>query len=122
MIEFKRLLKSIRYALRGVRFAFKEEQNLRIHVFASVFVIAVALFLNIRVWEIIILILLIFAVLILEMINTIFERLADMLQPRLHTYVKIIKDMMAATVLMAVIGSAVIGVIIFFPYLAILLK
>lgn len=122
MLNIRRLLKSFKYAFRGFRKAFIQEQNLQIHVAVSIVVIFLGVYLNIRKWEMITLLLLIFAILILELINTIFERLADMLRPRIHSYVEVIKDVMAATVLIAAIGAVIIGIIIFFPYLASLLK
>lgn len=56
------------------------------------------------------------AVFILEMLNTVFERLSDILQPRLHHYIGEIKDLMSAVVLVAALASAIIGLIIFVPY------
>ncbi len=61
-------------------------------------------------------------VLVLEVLNTIIEHLVDMLQPRLHTYVRSIKDMMAAAVLLASIGAFFIGILIFLPYFSPLLS
>jgi diacylglycerol kinase len=58
----------------------------------------------------------IMAVLVLESLNTIFEHLSDILKPRLHDYVRIIKDIMAATVLITSLGALVVGIIIFWPY------
>ena len=122
MIRIKSVFKSISYAISGFRRAFNEEQNMRIHVFAGMFVILLAFFFEVRKWEAVTLILMITAIIILELINTIFERFSDMLQPRVHTYVKVIKDMMAATVLVAAISAIVIGILIFYPYLSEILK
>jgi diacylglycerol kinase len=56
-------------------------------------------------------------VLVLEIINSIFERIVDVYKPRLNPYVRDIKDMMAAAVLIASLGAAIIGLMIFIPYL-----
>lgn len=122
MLSFRRLTKSFKYAIRGFFKALREEQNLQIHVLASIFVLGLGFWLKIDHWEFLVLLLMIIAILILEMINTVFERLTDMLKPRRHLYVEIIKDMMAATVLIAAIGAIIIGGIIFYPYLENLLK
>lgn len=122
MLSFRRLRKSFKYAIRGFLKALKEEQNLQIHVMVSIFVLALGFWLGIDHWEFVLLILMIIAILILEIINTVFERLTDMLKPRRHLYVEIIKDMMAATVLIASVGAVIIGSIIFYPYLEIFLK
>ena len=61
-------------------------------------------------------IILIMAVLVMEILNTTFEYLSDLLKPRLHHYVRTIKDIMAGAVLLTAVGSAVIGLMIFLPY------
>jgi diacylglycerol kinase len=57
------------------------------------------------------------SVLALEVINTLFERVLDIIQPQPDERVKKIKDLMAALVLLASIGAASIGIIIFLPYI-----
>lgn len=112
-----RFVKSVRYALAGFRYTFAHEQNFRMHVLAGVVVLAFALLFRVEVWQAIVLLLVITSVLILEILNTIFEKLTDLVKPRLHHYVGVIKDLMAAAVLLAAVGSVVIGVLIFFPYI-----
>jgi len=53
---------------------------------------------------------------VLELINSVLERLVDVLKPRLHPYVESIKDMMATVVLIFSIGAILIGLLIFTPY------
>ncbi len=57
-------------------------------------------------------------VLVAELLNTAFEHLCDVVQPELHASVKAAKDVAAGAVLVASIGAAVIGALIFWPYLA----
>jgi len=64
-----------------------------------------------------ILFLTIFIVLSLEIINSTFEKLIDFLNPKFNPYIGEIKDMAAGAVLLAAIGSIIIGIIIFLPYL-----
>ena len=59
----------------------------------------------------------IFAVLTLELVNIAIERLLDFLQPEYSDKVRIIKDLMAAIVLLASLGAAVIGLIVFWPHI-----
>lgn len=56
--------------------------------------------------------------LVLELVNTIVERFADLLEPRIHPYVHVIKDLMAATVVVAAASAVIIGFMIFLPYVA----
>jgi diacylglycerol kinase len=116
MFSFRRLFRSFKYALKGFLIVFREEQSFQIQLIVAVAVLGLIFYFNLRVWEIALLLLLIMTVLVLELINSIFERLVDVLKPRLSNYVREIKDIMAATVLLASIVSTVIGVIIFWPY------
>lgn len=74
------------------------------------------MFFQVRALEAVALTLVIIAVLVLEIVNTVVEKFIDLLKPRMHHYSGAIKDMMAAAVLLAAIGAVVIGVLIFYPY------
>lgn len=115
VFNLKKFSKSISHATRGFRYVLKE-QNFRIQILFSVVVIFLILFLGLRVWETVALIMMIVLVLVLEIINSIFERIMDILEPRVHPYAKTVKDMMAAAVLIASFGAAFVGVVIFWPY------
>lgn len=116
MIEHRRLIKSFQYALLGLKKVFLEEQNFRIHSIVALLVIILGFYFQITIWEWIIVILLIALILILEIINSIFERLLDLLKPRIHEYVGDIKDMTAAAVFVGATIAVIIGLIIFLPY------
>jgi diacylglycerol kinase len=60
-------------------------------------------------------------ILVLELLNTTVERLVDLLKPRLSAYVRDVKDMMAATVLVASLFALLVGMMILFPHLTLLL-
>jgi len=117
MINLKRLLKSFKYALLGLGKVFWQEQNFRIHLIFTVIVLILAVYFQIQIWQFIILIFIIALVLILEIINTIFERLLDLLKPRIHQYVADIKDMTAAMVFIGALAAFIAGVLIFLPYI-----
>lgn len=116
-IRLRTLKNSFRYAWKGVKTVFQNEQNFRIQIAISVIVIFAMLGFHIRALEAVALILMMLVVLILEILNTVVERFIDILQPRLNHYSAKIKDMMAAAVLLAAIGSCIIGFLIFYPYL-----
>ena len=113
----KNLGKSFKYAANGFAYVFKHERNFRIQVVAAVLVIILMIVFPLRTLERIALSLVITFVLVLELINTIMEKIVDILKPRIHHYVEIIKDMMAAAVLIASVGALVVGLLIFWPYL-----
>ncbi|MCX6740134.1 MAG: diacylglycerol kinase family protein [Candidatus Parcubacteria bacterium] len=117
MVSIRRLIKSFKYSLSGIAKVFKEEQNFRIHTLATILVLALAFYFKVSVLEFIILLILVSWVLILEIVNSIIERLLDMMKPRLHSYVEDIKDMAASIVFISAGVSALIGLLIFLPYI-----
>ena len=117
LINIKTLLKSFRYAIKGIKYVFQNEQNFRVQLFIALLVILGMVLFKVTIGEAIALFLLIILILVLEVINTVFEKFADILEPRMSIYVKVIKDMMAGAVLISAIGAVMIGLLIFFPYL-----
>lgn len=115
--DLKRAKKSFMYAFRGIKTAWKEEQNFRFHSVVAILVLLSALLLEVEKIEFLILFLLIGLVLILELVNSSFERLIDILKPRIHEYSKEIKNISSAVVLVSAILSAIVGIIIFYPYI-----
>lgn len=120
MIAWKQLQKSFGYATNGLSTVFRSEQSFRLQSIVALCVIALAISFRVTHLEFIILLLLIAAVLILELVNSIFERMLDAFKPRLHPIVKEAKDMMAAAVLLMSLFAFVIGILIFLPYVRLL--
>ena len=112
------LAESFHYASRGIQYAWKTEQNFRTEIVIAVLVVIMMLAFPLRPIQQVLLGLLIIWVLTLELINTVLERMADIVKPKAHPYVKVTKDLMAGAVLISAAGAAVIGVIIFYPYWA----
>lgn len=117
MFNLKQLIKSFQYAMKGLVYVWQNEQNFRIQVgIALVVGVAMAIF-DISRGEAIILSMLIIFVLVLEVANSIIEKVVDILKPRIHTYVQVIKDMMAAAVLISSLGATIIALLIFVPHI-----
>jgi len=116
MFSIKRLFRSFRYAAKGFLTVLREEQSFQIQLIIGIFIIALIFFFKVKVWETVALLLMVTMVLVLELINSIFERIVDVLKPRLNIYIEEIKDIMAATVLLSSVVSAIVGIIIFWPY------
>ena len=116
-MSLRRLLNSFIDAIRGLTHVFKSEQNFRIQVLIGFLVLLAAVYFPLRTWEMVLLVLLILLVLLVEILNTVFEYFSDLLKPRLHHYVGVIKDVMAGAVLLTSLVALVVGVIIFYPYL-----
>lgn len=116
MFSIKKFSHSLSYAAKGFRFVFQHEQNFRIQLVMSVVVIVAMLYFHISGTQAVLLVLSMALVLILEVVNSVFEQLVDLLKPRLHYVVGEIKNMMAAAVLLASLAAAVVGGVIFWPY------
>ena len=113
----KKTLKSFRHALNGIWYSLKKEQNLRIELVVAVGVIAMMFIFDLTIMERVAMLMIIIAVLVLEIFNTIIERIVDMASPRLHPLAETIKNMTAGTVLITSIGAVIIGIIIFYPHI-----
>lgn len=109
--------KSIRYALRGIGYTYNNERNFRIQVFVGALVLGLSFLFQTQAYEKIILAMMIAFVLVLELLNTTIEMFLDLLKPRLSPQVELVKDIMAGAVLLASIGSLIVGCIIFIPYI-----
>ena len=112
----KSFLKSFSHACRGIVYAFRHERNFRIQVVIAVLVWLAAVWFPLQAWQRIIILLLIMTVLTLELVNTIFERIIDVVKPQLATFVREIKDLMSAAVFLASLFALAIGLFIFWPY------
>lgn len=112
----RRLLRSVTHAVRGLRYTFRHEENFQIELVAAIFVFALMYIVGVTSEEKSFLIFAIMLVLVLELVNTSVERIVDLLKPRVHPYVRVVKDTMAAAVLVAAVSSVMVGAIIFVPY------
>ena len=115
MIRLGRLLKSFAYAWRGLWKIFHEEQNLKIQAIVGIFAVILGIIYSINRYEWLALVMVIGLVIILETLNSAVERVTDVLKPRINNYVKEIKDIMAAAVMLASIVAVVVGLLIFLP-------
>ena len=117
MIRLKRLFKSFGYALHGLKKILKEEQNLQIQISVAILVLILAAVYDVSRYEWIVLVLVIGLVMLMEIANSAVERITDILKPRLNHYVREIKDITAAAVLVATLIAIVTGIMVFWPYL-----
>lgn len=117
MISLKRLIRSFGYAGRGLAKVWHEEQNFKIEVTVALMVLLAALLLGVKIGDIAILCLTSGLVLVMEVVNSAVEAISDCLKPRLDIYVKRIKDIVAAGVMVSALVAVVVGILIFWSYL-----
>ena len=108
--------KSFRDALSGLRIVYARESNFRVETAIAICMGLTAYILGFSYTSWTILLFLIVFILALEIVNTAIEHLVDLLKPRLHDQIKIIKDMMAGAVLVSSFGAVVIGTMLFAPF------
>lgn len=118
MINTKKFLRSFRHAFNGIKHAFTEDQNLRIHFIIAIIVIDASIFFRVTPFEMGILGLMILLVMSTEMINSAIESMVDLITKEHREEAKTAKDVAAGMVLLTSIGSAIVGVLIFMPYIS----
>lgn len=110
-------LRSFGYAISGIGRMIRGQNNAWIHSVATLLVLAAAAWLGLSRGDWCWIILAIALVWIAEAFNTAIECVADAISKEFHPLVRDAKDIAAGAVLIAAIASAVIGLIIFLPYL-----
>lgn len=117
----RKRLQSFAYAFNGFLILIKEEANARIHLLATLVVVALGFYFDIAAMEWIALILCIALVFAMEFLNSAIENLADFVSPQKHALIKKAKDLAAGGVLIAAIAALVVGLVVFVPkFIAIL--
>ncbi|OGC25014.1 hypothetical protein A2291_01700 [candidate division WOR-1 bacterium RIFOXYB2_FULL_42_35] len=111
----RKFIKSFECAKSGVGHAVKTQRNLWIHFFAGLAVLFVATQLQVSLLELAVLVTAIFAVIVIEMVNTSIEELVNILSPEHRKEAALAKDVAAASVLLSAVGAVVVGLLILVP-------
>ena len=104
------LLKSFQHAFEGIIHTIKKERNIKIHLSFMCAVILCGFYFHITKIEWMICLILFALVLSLELVNTAIEAVVDLASPDVHPPA-------AGAVLISAIISAIIGLMIFIPYI-----
>jgi len=103
---------SFGYAAAGLCWAYQHERNLRVHTVLAAVAMAAGALEDIPARGFEMLAILIVVVIGLELVNTAVEAVTDLAHPAWHPLAGLAKDLAAAAVLWAAVGSAAIGVAI----------
>ncbi len=114
---YKRFLKSIKYSLDGLYYAYRYEQSLWIHGLATILSIVMGIIFHIKLSEWAIIFIALGSILALELINTAIEAAVDLTTSEIHPLAKIAKDCGSAASFVMAIVSIVISLFVFGPYL-----
>ena len=117
MNELEKRIKSFGYAFKGIASLLKKEHNAWIHCLAICVVTFAGFYFGITLTEWCIVVICFGVVLAAEGFNTAIERLVDLVSPEFHPVAGDVKDVAAGAVLICAIAAAIIGCIIFVPYL-----
>ena len=115
--DYKKQLRSFRYAWQGIRCCVGREQNLSFHLITTVLVIGAGFAFGITRSEWTAICICIGMVTAAELFNTAIERLVDLVSPRRHPLAGQVKDIAAGAVLVCALAAIAVGLIIFVPYL-----
>jgi undecaprenol kinase len=106
---------SFRCALEGIRHAYRTQRNLRIQLAVASCVVALGSVVGVSRYEWVLLVLTFGLVLSGEIFNTAVENLVDLVCPSYHPLARVVKDLMAGSVLLLSASSVVVGVLILGP-------
>lgn len=115
MFSLSRFIRSFRYAFHGIRQTVATEQNFQAQLFFGACALLLAWVLALPLTHVALLILVTTFVLVLELVNTAWERTLDLVHPGLSPAVRAIKDVLAAFVFIASLGAFFIGMILLGP-------
>lgn len=100
-------------AVEGFIYVLKTQRNMRVHFLLAVFVLILALYLNMGRVDVLFLIAAISLVLLCEMINTSIELTIDLIKDAFHPLARIVKDIAAGAVLLSALNALAIGYMVF---------
>ncbi|MGV3598612.1 MAG: diacylglycerol kinase family protein [Bacteroidota bacterium] len=112
-----KFITSFKYAFSGIAKVFTSEFNFRFHSVAAIAVIIAGFVLDITRTEWLFIAFAIGIVLVAEAINSAIEKLVDLVSPQQQPLAGWVKDVAAGAVLIAAITAAVIGALVFVPYI-----
>ena len=111
----KKFLNSFTYPIKGLKYAYRNEQNLAFDVGMALVVTILGFILKINKYEWLVLVITIGLMLSFELINTAIEATVDLVTQEYHPLAKVAKDTSAAAVFVFAIVSIIVGLIIFLP-------
>lgn len=119
---FKRFFNSFKYSIDGIKYAYKNEQSMFIHVLATIAVVIANIALGVNFTEWAITLIIIGVVMASELINTAIEAVVDLVTLEIHPLAKIAKDCGSAATFVLSILAVFIALLIYVPYIIELFK
>ncbi|HIS39149.1 MAG TPA: diacylglycerol kinase [Candidatus Onthousia faecavium] len=111
----KRVLASIINSYNGLKVAYKNEQSMYIHAFATIIILILSIILKISLLEWLAIIAIIGLTLAVELLNTAIENTVDLVTKDYNALAKIAKDTASAAEFVMAITGGIISLLIFIP-------
>ena len=121
-IILKDRIRSLNYALRGIKLMVTSQHNAQIHLIATSIVCLLGIMFGITRSEWCWIVIAVIVVWTAEALNTALEFLCDVTSIEFHPLIEKAKDLAAGAVLISAIGSLIIGLLVFGPYLIMFMK
>jgi diacylglycerol kinase (ATP) len=110
----RRILKTSKYSINGLKAAWKSEEAFRIEVILLLALLPVAFFVGKSALEICLLVMSLFVVLIVELLNTGLEKAIDRISMDVNDISGFVKDVGSAAVAISIIQALIVWAIIYF--------
>jgi diacylglycerol kinase (ATP) len=110
-------LRSLRIGVRGVWLMLKSQHNAWVHAALSALAVAAGFVFRLDRREWCAIVIAMMAVWMAESLNTALEFLCDVASPEFHPLIEKAKDVSAGGVLIAAVGAAIVGLLVFGPHL-----
>lgn len=112
----KRTLRTFKYSLDGLVYAYKNEQSMWIHAGASIITIILGFIYSLTLTEWAIVLIALGVILASELINTAIEAAVDLCTLEIHPLAKIAKDCGSAATFVLTGAAVVVCLFVFVPY------
>ena len=114
---FKRFLDSFKYSIDGLKYAYRNEQSLWLHLVGLLLAIVLGCILRITFNQWAIIIIAFIVVLAVELLNTAIEACVDLVTKDIQPLAKVAKDCASAAAFVSSIMTLIICLFIFIPYI-----
>jgi len=111
----KSRFKSFGFAINGLKILWREQHNARVHLFATIVVIVLAMALQLSAVQWVLAMILVALVWVAEALNSAVEYLCDRVTTEQDPLIGKAKDVAAAGVLIAAVVAAIGGCFLFLP-------
>ncbi|MBV8328503.1 diacylglycerol kinase family protein [Chryseobacterium sp.] len=109
--------KSFLNAFRGLFFMVKTERNFQIELAAFAINLFLIFYFGLSGTDTVLILMVSFAVLSTEILNTAIEKTCDIIQPDFDKRIGFIKDIAAGAVVLMAIASVIVGVSVYWKYI-----